>query len=534
MGYWKYEIVHDYNATKLIKEFREANSKLKNSAGTEDEELDFIMYAEKDDITISLGRVLLIKMSDAMVSYYHEYKKKEPVFDLSKYWATYIYKQSYSSQTFHFTEDEIAEAFHESVKLQTKKIKDVSVLDAENYIKKVLEKLSESFRKEEKFSREQWDPTLKSDQYLFKKPDEAVQLFIEKCNATQKRLKDFKNQLEVFQSFNIAGFKGKIELVEDTVKFLDECIKNIEELKKHLTENRNEARLNIAYLCGIWGGLVEFIAGFLDIALLAIRILITDAINDTSEINTNLDLLEIREGLEEILGAILKDPKEVFSEIIKGISNYKYSRYDDPKLNDYQLQYNEGEDTVLAIDLIIAIVTIIRGIAKLAKLLPNFTKWVEDVLARNGIGARKVGNALMRLRKVAYGESELSKIAIQFRKTLPKLRHNGNIAVFEYLDEAGNIRRKEFTTIKGNNDHAEIIGMKWLRENGIPDKKVVKVYSELEPCSLTESMCKQRLQRYQNAELEYSYDYPGDGAFGVDIRRNSIKERKNDFKKYFK
>jgi len=36
MGYWKYEIIHDYNATKLIKEFREENLTLKNSKGTVD------------------------------------------------------------------------------------------------------------------------------------------------------------------------------------------------------------------------------------------------------------------------------------------------------------------------------------------------------------------------------------------------------------------------------------------------------------------------------------------------------------------
>jgi hypothetical protein len=82
MGSWKYEIIHDYNGSKLIKEFREENLKLKNSIGTNDDEIDFIVYAEKDDFTISLGRVLLIKMSDAMVKYYYQYKGTE---DLTKF-----------------------------------------------------------------------------------------------------------------------------------------------------------------------------------------------------------------------------------------------------------------------------------------------------------------------------------------------------------------------------------------------------------------------------------------------------------------
>jgi len=115
MGYWKYEIVHDYDATKLIKEFREENLKLKNSKGTDDEETDFIVYAEKDDHTISLGRVLLIKMSDAMVKYHHEYKG---TVDLPEYWAKYIYEQCKNNNTFQYNEDEIAEAFLESIKLQ--------------------------------------------------------------------------------------------------------------------------------------------------------------------------------------------------------------------------------------------------------------------------------------------------------------------------------------------------------------------------------------------------------------------------------
>lgn len=140
----------------------------------------------------------------------------------------------------------------------------------------------------------------------------------------------------------------------------------------------------------------------------------------------------------------------------------------------------------------------------------------------------------MKLKKVAYGESELSKVAIKFRKTLPKPRHNGNVAVFEYIDDTGKIVRKEFTTILDSDDHAEIIGIKWLKENNIDNQKVTKIYSELEPCSLKASNCKKELQQFKNAEIEYSYDYPGVDNVGMEIRRNSIKERRNDFKKHIK
>ena len=41
---------------------------------------------------------------------------------------------------------------------------------------------------------------------------------------------------------------------------------------------------------------------------------------------------------------------------------------------------------------------------------------------------------------------------------------------------------------------------------------------------------KQKLQRYKNADIEYSYDYPGDSNLGSEIRRKSIKQRTKDIK----
>jgi len=375
MGSWKYEIVHDYNATSLINEFREENLKLKNSKGTDDEELDFIMYVEKDDHTISLGRVLLIKMSDAMVKYHHEYKGTE---DLPKYWAKYLYEQCKNNKTFWFTEDEIAEAFLDSLKLQTQ-LMSVSALDAQNFIKKMTENLSDSFRKDERFSREQWDPTLKSDEYLFAEPEKGINYLIQKCDSLTKVLRGIKNQLEILKSFKIFGKEFKIKTLENIIKGIDEQIKSIEDFKKWLIENRDDIKLKIPFYCGVWNGLVEFVAGFLDLAFLAVNITVSDLAGG----ETNLEFLSMREGVEEALGAILKDPSKVFKDAIEGIKNYKYSRYDDPKLNQYQIQHNEGEDLVLAIDIIITVITIIKGIAKLAKQLSKFVEWIDEILGRN-------------------------------------------------------------------------------------------------------------------------------------------------------
>ncbi len=538
MGSWKYEVIHDYNGSKLIKEFREENLKLKNSKGTDDEDIDFIVYAEKDDFTISLGRVLLIKMSDAMVKYYYQYKGTE---DLTKFWAKYVYDQQKSNNTFHFKEDEIAKAFLDSIKLQTSLISDITVLDAENYLKRITENISTFLHEDLKFSREQWDPTLKSDKYLFAKPEQAANYFVNKCNDLIKELNDLKAKLKLIESFNIVGFEVKTPLIEDLIKAIDNKIKSIQKFKAWIIENKNDLKLKIPYICGIWNGMVEFVAGIVDIVLLALNIIISELLED----EINLETLQIRESIEEILEAILKDPMKIIDEAISSIKQYKYSRYDDPQLNQYQLQYNEGEDTILAIDIIVTIITIIKGIAKLTKQLPKFTKWIDEILARNGKGARKIKNAFILLRKVVYGESDLSKIAIQFRKKLGKAKlHNGNIAVVEYLDDVGKIKIKEFTTLTETEwkalgyiekPHAERIMVDWVLDN-IPKNKVTRVYSELEPCNFTKHKCKKLLEtHFPDAIKEYSYDYPGKlGDNLKNIRDASIKERAIEMNKLVK
>ena len=451
MGTWKYEMVHDYNATKLINEFREENLKLKNSKGTDDDETDCIIYAEKDDHTISLGRVLLVKMSDAMIKYYYEYK--DPDY-LPKYWAKYIYDENKNNKTFQFNEEEISDAFLDSIKLQTKLL-NKSALDLQNYFKKVTDNLSDNVRKEEKFSREQWDPTLKSDEYLFAKPELAINYFVEKCNSLKNTLSKIKKQLEHIKSFKIIGKEFKIQTIEDIIKGIDEQIKSIENFKNWLVENRDNIKLNIAYFCGIYNGIIEFIAGFIDIAFLAVNIVISDLLGG----EVNLELLEIREALEEALGKILRDPGKVFNDIIEAIKNYKYSRYDDPKLNQYQLQYNEGEDTVLATDIIITIILIIKAIVQLAKLLPKFTRWIDEILARNGKTAKKIENALKDKKRIELfskiigkpiSKKLLKELQDDFKKLGGDLVYDENS--FEYIASREKIYNEKIEALTFNEE----------------------------------------------------------------------------------
>ena len=436
----------------------------------------------------------------------------------------------------------MAKAFLAATRVQTKLTADISVLDAENYLKRITESISSFLYEDLKFTREQWDPTLKSDKYLFTKAEPAAYYFAVKCNSLLKELNAVKANLELVKSFNLVGFEFKTPYVEGLIKAVDYKLKSIGRFKAWVVENKKEIKQNIPYICGVWNGLVGFVAGMVDVVLLGVRIVIDELVSS----GTNLALLVVRESIEEILVSLLKEPLQVIDAAIAAIQNYKYVRYDDPKLNKYQLQYNEGEDTILAIDLVVSVVTTIKGTVALAKALPKFTKWIDDVLKKKGKGARKALNASIKLRKVTYGESELSKAAIKFRKTLGKAKlHNGNIVILEYVDEVGSVKIKEFTTLTEpewkilgykRKPHAEEIMIDWVIDNNIAKDKVSRIFSELEPCNFDDHLCKQQLENlFPDAIKEYSYDYPGKlGDYLKYIRDIAIKERANDLKKLIK
>ncbi len=146
-----------------------------------------------------------------------------------------------------------------------------------------------------------------------------------------------------------------------------------------------------------------------------------------------------------------------------------------------------------------------------------------------------VGEAVEEI--VEYGVSELSKFAIEFRKTLPAPTHNGNIAVFEYLDKSGKLVKKAFSTEIDLDAHAENIGLQWFEKEGIPKENVKTVYSELEPCGLGKHNCKKLIKdNFTKANMEYSFPYPGNDVDrkAIDIRRKSIKDRIKTLKQLLK
>ena len=97
------------------------------------------------------------------------------------------------------------------------------------------------------------------------------------------------------------------------------------------------------------------------------------------------------------------------------------------------------------------------------------------------------------------------------------------------------LTRRVFATEKGVDDHAEIIGLRWLQDQKIELKNVRRIYSELEPCSLETSMCKFNLQRnLPNVRIEYSFDYPGTKLVGAAKRRLGLELRKKAIQRIIK
>ncbi|MCT4216939.1 hypothetical protein HZP46_15860 [Elizabethkingia anophelis] len=186
---------------------------------------------------------------------------------------------------------------------------------------------------------------------------------------------------------------------------------------------------------------------------------------------------------------------------------------------------------------------------KVANSVEDLLKWLKKEFEElvEAIKTGKLGSYLKKKFSnlvgevveeiVEYGVSELSKFAIEFRKTLPAPAHNGNIAVFEYLDKSGKLVKKAFSTEIDLDAHAENIGLQWLKKEGIPKENVKTVYSELEPCGLGKHNCKKLIKdNFTKANMEYSFPYPGNDVDrkAIDIRRKSIKDRIKTLKQLLK
>ena len=72
------------------------------------------------------------------------------------------------------------------------------------------------------------------------------------------------------------------------------------------------------------------------------------------------------------------------------------------------------------------------------------------------------------------------------------------------------------------------MGFDWLKKQGINNDRVVKIYSELEPCMLGDHKCKQQIaNKFPDAKVSYSYSF----TKHPEVMKKAIEERAKDLNK---
>jgi len=389
MGTWNYKVIFDYNATQLIADFRRENASLRQAKGTANEDLDFLIYAEKSDHRFSVGKVLLIKMSDGMVDYFNKYTDKNY---LITFWSSHIFNEQKNKEDFRetqFTEDDIKYAFETALLMQFK-IEGIDLSMVFGFIVEHIDKFYNNFLEKNLLTREEWDPTLKSKKYKFDRHTKFFDIQIKVCNKIIQELRTLHGKLKPYSKYNF-------KTLDALLKVINFFIKGITAYRDIMTKSKEALQASIAYLCGLWNGIINFIAGLIDLVLLVIKI----GIGGVLDVN-NLEATALLEGIEEIVNHIEAEletnPNAIEDGIKAALANYKESRYSDPKLNKYQIAYHAGEDTILTINLFLPILALLKRLSSFTRQ-SRFKEWIDEVLARNGKGARKIGGALLRRGK---------------------------------------------------------------------------------------------------------------------------------------
>jgi hypothetical protein len=150
--------------------------------------------------------------------------------------------------------------------------------------------------------------------------------------------------------------------------------------------------------------------------------------------------------------------------------------------------------------------------------------WGWDVWVHNAyFGSRSTAT------KVGYFDSDLAEEALKYRAARAgiKLRDgrrldhgDGNIAVFEFLDENDQLVKRAFLN-RRNEDHAELWGMRVLNRAGIPRDRVTRIYSELEFCQNCEALTK---ASFPTAVRTYSFPYNIQRLLGKQMKAAAVRE----------
>lgn len=448
-GKWIYAIKTSSEGTDLIDEYKKYDSVLAESEGKFDKKIDFIIYLETD-YNVSFGDILLIKMSNAMLEAYFDSLIEKPDPELLKKWSKSIYEQNRNTSGFRASVEDMAEAFAIEVEYRTMKNSGAIKYTPSEFLSAATDKLSEKIR-ELKIDRENWDLTLKSENYKAAVFEKAVNYLVVSIENTRTEISDFRKKLEIMN--RIAGFfSDRPGFIDKMVQFLQFIDKTIAKIIAFLKKLKNKGKLYFAFICGIVDGIIEFICGLIDVVFLIVKVITYRDLNQGAEIE--LDILKIREGLEEFIEAYINNPDLIDKKISEMAEAYSYARYDDKSLTEYQVAHNTGEDLVIMIDIILSFIAIVKGITKSSQYLPKFARWIDDVVERGGPGARKLETVLtLKYAELSDNISMIAKVkkAIQNSNNLDELYKAAKIADKE-LKEVTEIFAQETKGIPGFRD----------------------------------------------------------------------------------
>ncbi len=114
------------------------------------------------------------------------------------------------------------------------------------------------------------------------------------------------------------------------------------------------------------------------------------------------------------------------------------------------------------------------------------------------------------IKRIEYGENDLSQKAINFRKTNKYTSPRRNVCVVEYEDANGELVMKEF--ISNKTAHSEDAMIDYMNQHNITGDKITRIFTEREPCVQTPSNpahdCAHHILDFApDAEVTYAYDY---------------------------
>lgn len=377
---WKYEIVTSAQGTELIEKYTKYDEKIDLSKGKYDDDTDLIIYIEESSTIngyiIDHNDICLIRMSQQMLNEYFAIIKSNPQSFVLEDWSNFILQQQKNVNNINFTKEKLMEAF--KMEIAYRPLKNISIKGIKytqtELTNTVLDSFSEAFRKL-KTNKEIWDPSLNSEKYFLRNSGKIFRLFYDQIKNASEILKTLENTLTLFE-FAIPLEKS---LFKSLKVFINTFQANLQVLQIQFNNLEKSSPYLFAFICGLWDGTIEFFAGFLDIILLIFKLYFQ--LNDLNA-EDKLIYLKLKETTVEFIENYIKDPEFLQKAFTSALSDYVEERYSSSE-NAYIITHNAGEDFIVALDIIISVIEVIKSLADAGKVLPKFENWVDEAFERN-------------------------------------------------------------------------------------------------------------------------------------------------------